>query len=306
MALKPCPRCGKLISDKAERCPKCGLDVRNFSSPGNSQGTQNIRSSSIIEKTAINNSFTQLPINEMSFQHTLPINKEGSFYVGNQSYIEPPKKSKTGLWICVSIILAVGIGAAIWIPVHLHNEKLKAKQLALLEQHRLASIAMAEAEGVRQKISQKSPNNDELNIQSPRVNNNPYFLDEQTAINFITNYHEAIKLGKADSFFEEDNIDFFNLKHVDKKEILKHLEKSTKIKSKHEYDWKTLKIYSLSDGEYRITFASKYYIFYDSKTDIYRLVSELILSPNKKIRSIKDLETIKVESEITPQEAIGT
>ena len=120
--MKPCPRCGKMISDKATKCPQCGLDVNNISSTGNSQDPQNIN---------------RPPVNEWSSQQ------------GQPPFIEPPRKSKKGLWIGLIILLAVGIGAAIWIPVYRHNEKLKAEQLAIIEQHRRDSIAAVEAELAR-------------------------------------------------------------------------------------------------------------------------------------------------------------
>ena len=30
MAMKECKECGKEISDKAKRCPSCGVDTRNW------------------------------------------------------------------------------------------------------------------------------------------------------------------------------------------------------------------------------------------------------------------------------------
>ena len=148
MSLKPCPQCGKMISDKAERCPKCGLDVRSLYSAENSQATQNINNPPINEKTAINNTSTQPPNNENpSHQGDPSFIKEPPY--NEVSYIEKPKKSRSGLWISVCIILAVGIGAAIWIPVHLHNEKLKAEHLALLEQQRLDSIAAVREDSIK-------------------------------------------------------------------------------------------------------------------------------------------------------------
>lgn len=136
----------------------------------------------------------------------------------------------------------------------------------------------------------------DLRVKSREANNTPHILDEQAAIKFITDYHKAIRLGEADTYFEENDIDFFSLKHVDKKDILNELKKSTKVNSKHEYDWQTLKIDPLSRGEYKLTFTSMYYIFYETRTDVYEIISEFILSPNHKIRSIQDLRTTKVKS----------
>ena len=136
MALRPCPRCGKMISDKAEKCPHCGLDVKNFSSIGPSQELQNV---------------SPPPTTEYRIPQGSPQVTENNSYEGNYPYIEPPKKSRTVLWIFLGIIIAVGIGAAIWIPIHHHNEKMKAEHLALLEQQRLDSIAAVEAELARQE-----------------------------------------------------------------------------------------------------------------------------------------------------------
>ena len=134
MALKPCPRCGKMISDKAERCPQCGLDVKNLNSAHNPQYQQNNSHPTIIDRPLQQG---QPTIIDRPSQDEYP------------TIIEYPKKSKRGLWIFLSIILVVGIGAAIWIPIHHHNEKLKAEQLAIIEQQRLDSIAAVE-EQIRQ------------------------------------------------------------------------------------------------------------------------------------------------------------
>ena len=115
MALKPCPQCGKMISDKAERCPKCGLDLRNTSEQAKAPDAQNILQQPLIEKPTAN---------EGSEYRSNPTIIERHYQSGQPTRIDKPKKSKRGLWIFLSIILAVGIGAAIWIPVHLHNEKL--------------------------------------------------------------------------------------------------------------------------------------------------------------------------------------
>ena len=140
MALKPCPRCGNYISDKAVRCPKCGLYLRNTSGQAKAPDAQNISQQTLNEKPTAN---------EGSANRSNPTIIERPYQSGQPARIDKPKKSKTGLWIFLCIILAVGIGAAIWIPVHHHNEKLKAEHLALLEQQRLDSIAAVEAELAR-------------------------------------------------------------------------------------------------------------------------------------------------------------
>ena len=148
MALKPCPRCGKMISDKAERCPQCGLDVMNINSAQNPQNQQPKSRPTIIDKP--------LP----QGQPTIIEKPSQDEYT---TLIEQPKKSKKGLWICLCIILAIGIGAAIWIPVHRHNEKLRAEHIALLEQQRLDSIAAVEAELARlEQIRQDSIRQDSI------------------------------------------------------------------------------------------------------------------------------------------------
>ena len=149
MALKPCPQCGKMISDKAEKCPKCGLDIKNLYSAENSQGTQNINNPPINEKTALNNTSTHQPSNEGPFNQGVSSSINEPSYNEVSSYKENPKKSRTGLWICVCIILAVSMGAAIWIPIYKHNEKIKAEQLARIILHRRDSIAAVEAELAR-------------------------------------------------------------------------------------------------------------------------------------------------------------
>ena len=115
MSLKPCPQCGKMISDKAERCPKCGLDLRNTSEQAKAPDAQNISQQPLIEKPTAN---------EGSAYRSNPTIIERHYQSGQHAWIDKPKKSKRGLWIVLSIILAIGIGAAIWIPLY-HNQKLK-------------------------------------------------------------------------------------------------------------------------------------------------------------------------------------
>ena len=156
MALKPCPQCGKMISDKAERCPKCGLDLRNTSEQAKAPDAQNISQQPLIEKPTAN---------EGSAYRSNPTIIERHYKSGQPARIDKPKKSRIGLWICVCIILVVGIGAAIWIPVHFHNEKLKAEHLALLEQQRMDSIAAVEAELAR--LEQHRKDSIKINFRSP-------------------------------------------------------------------------------------------------------------------------------------------
>ena len=136
------------------------MDVKNINSAHNPQYQQNNSHPTIIDRPLQQG---QPTIIEKPSQDEYP------------TIIEHPKKSKKGLWIFLSIILVVGIGAAIWISIHHHNEKLKAEQLALIEQQRLDSIAAVEAELAKleqlrlDSIRQNSIKDEEANRIHPKM-----------------------------------------------------------------------------------------------------------------------------------------
>lgn len=121
-------------------------------------------------------------------------------------------------------------------------------------------------------------------------------------IDFISEYYAAARYYAAErkgdliSYFEYDDITFFDLEHVDRSAILKRFQNVKQRRTEHDFDWKTLDIVLLSSGAIRAIYSFDYYIYYDTKTDKYRITSEMVISANKKIKSIKDLETIKVDS----------
>lgn len=112
MALRDCPECGKKISDKAERCPHCGVDPR--------KARENVAPErKPVEAT------TAYGSNE-------PNNGSGG--------------GKKKLWLILVPLILIGIGIAIWVPVYQHK---KAEELARIEQMRQDSIAAVEAELAR-------------------------------------------------------------------------------------------------------------------------------------------------------------
>lgn len=193
--------------------------------------------------------------------------------------------SKTLLITIISILVVAAIAICCWMIITNNLDERRSERKYRVDDE-----------------NQSQSYNNETNATNPyNVAADPHNLDEHTAIEIITGYLNAVKTGNAGQYFEEEDINFFDQKHLDKKEVLKLLENVDKTKSKHEFDWKTLKITPLSGGEYRVTFISNYYIFYESRTDKYKLSSEFILSPNLKIRSIKDLNTTKLESIPNPE-----
>ncbi|MCH5318212.1 MAG: zinc ribbon domain-containing protein [Paramuribaculum sp.] len=112
MALRDCPECGKMISDKAERCPHCGVDPRKE------------RENVAPERKPVE-ATTAYGSNE-------PNNGSGG--------------GKKKLWLILVPLILIGVGVAIWVPVYQHK---KAEEQARIEQMRQDSIAAVEAELAR-------------------------------------------------------------------------------------------------------------------------------------------------------------
>lgn len=124
---------------------------------------------------------------------------------------------------------------------------------------------------------------------------NPYgvFASTDSIIEFISGYYNSIVKGNYISYFENNNINFFDLVQVDRHAVAKRLDKANK-NVKWDYDWTTLNISKLSSGSIKAVYSFDYYIYYKSRTDRYRITSEMIITTNKKICSIKDIETHKI------------
>lgn len=114
--------------------------------------------------------------------------------------------------------------------------------------------------------------------------------------NFITGYYQAVSNGNYISYFEKHNVTFFDLIGVDRTEIEKRLNNHNYMNVAWDYDWSTLKWSSLPSGAIQAIYSFDYYIHYKTKTDKYHITSEMIISPNQKIQSIRDIETIKIYS----------
>ena len=146
MALKPCPQCGKMISDKAEKCPQCGLDIKNFPPEEISSDIHDVGNTSIIEKSIISD-------NSEPIEQAVLTEK----YLSVENPIVNKKKNKTRkwLWFWLCFTWLVGIGAAIWIPIYRHNEKLNDRELVLKEMQRLDSVADVESKKLELINNQK-------------------------------------------------------------------------------------------------------------------------------------------------------
>ena len=120
--------------------------------------------------------------------------------------------------------------------------------------------------------------------------------DELAVKKFIAGYYDAIGNGEYLSYFDGDDITFFDLEHVDKSAIKKRIDATTNQRTHHEFDWSTLDITMIPSGMMRAVYSFDYYIYYESRTDEYRITSEMIITTNWKIHSIRDTETVKVNS----------
>ena len=128
------------------------------------------------------------------------------------------------------------------------------------------------------------------------VSFDPSDISETQIRTFISGYYDAIDNGNYLSYFEDNDVTFFDLEHVNKDAIQKRMNGTTKRDTKHVYDWSTLNISNLPSGDIKAVYSSDYYIYYQDRTDKYRITTEMIISPNQKIRSIKDIKTNKIGS----------
>lgn len=206
------------------------------------------------------------------------------------------RKSNNWIWILVAFAVGIGIGLAIWIPMIYHDNSHD-------NSHNSSSTNYTSTENksyyhgkVNNKAKDKLNKKETDNLSNSKNKIPRQRIDASTAIDLITGYHNSIYNGNSASYLEDDGIDFFSLKNVDKETVLKHIKKASQKNSEHDYDWATLQIIPLSSGNTKVLFESDYYIYYETRTDKYRLKSEFIFSPDLKIKSIKDLETNKVAS----------
>lgn len=121
----------------------------------------------------------------------------------------------------------------------------------------------------------------------------PIFKNETEAINYIVSYYNSFLQGNVLDYFEEDNITFFDIVNGHKSDIQKRL-KNIDRSVKWDYDWSTLKIIQLPSDETMLVFSFDYSIYKPTYTDRYRITTEMIVNSNKKIVSIRDLQTEKL------------
>ena len=137
---------------------------------------------------------------------------------------------------------------------------------------------------------------DEIIDDTPIIISRPMEREYFNVEKFIRDYYTAVENGDYLSYFEYDDITFFDLEHVDREAIKKRMSHTSKYPTSREYDWATLETETLPSGAVRAVYSCDYYIHYQTRTDKYRIRSEMVISPRQKIQSIKDLETVKVGS----------
>lgn len=125
---KYCPECGNPLVGNEKFCPHCGTPVNSVSNR------------TLFENPTANDGSAP------GGNHTLI---DRPYQSGQPTLINKPKKSKTGIWFWIGFLIPIGIGAAIWIPIYQHNEKIKAEQLAKIQKHRRDSVAAVKAELAR-------------------------------------------------------------------------------------------------------------------------------------------------------------
>ena len=138
MAFKYCPTCGKQISDKAPVCPQCG---RVFNSKPISDQLPLKTHRPIEDKAATINT----PKGNLSPQpsHNIPLPPNGNHNTNK------PSKRKSWFWILLGIVVCIGIGVVVWVPLNRHRKQIKEEEQARLEQLRQDSIVALEAELAR-------------------------------------------------------------------------------------------------------------------------------------------------------------
>lgn len=122
--MKYCPGCGNPLYGNEKFCPRCGT-------PQNSGGNQ-----THIEPPTGNGGWPQGG-NATRIDRPYP--------PGQPTRMNRPNKPKSGIWFWVGFLIAIGIGAAIWIPIYHHNEKTKAEEQARIQQHKRDSITAVQA-----------------------------------------------------------------------------------------------------------------------------------------------------------------
>lgn len=120
-----------------------------------------------------------------------------------------------------------------------------------------------------------------------------FFANKEDAIEFITGYYKAVINGNCITYFADKDITFFDLVRVDRTAVEKRISKSNKNVD-WDFDWSTLKMTVLSSGTTIAVYSFDYYIHYKTRTDKYHITSEMVINLNRKIQSIRDLETIKL------------
>lgn len=155
------------------------------------------------------------------------------------------------------------------------------------------------AYNVYKRISGKTDTNIEYLLfndrskQSMKMVSYGAFAGKEDIIAYITGYYRSIIKGNYISYFENSDITFFDLKRVDRNAVIQRLDKANRNVN-WDYDWATLKITPLLSGAIMAVYSFDYYIHYKTRTDKYRITSEMIISSNRRIKSIRDIETIKV------------
>ena len=289
MALIKCTECGHTVSDRAMKCPKCGAPIQKKEEvivPPVQNTVQVAKASPKMQETQ-----AKLPKTEEE-----PPKEEVSVSASGKVYNMNGTKAKGGskVWIGIVLVLLVAGGGFFIDKIMADKNEEEAEQgYSDMWEEELPMMDGEVEEYVEYEVADSDAYMYEEMDSVADVYRNDVGLDVKK---FVKGYYDAVVDGSYLSYFEYDDITFFDLEHVDREAIKKRMSHTSKYPTSREYDWATLETETLPSGAVRAVYSCDYYIHYQTRTDKYRIRSEMVISPRQKIQSIKDLETVKVGS----------
>lgn len=124
------------------------------------------------------------------------------------------------------------------------------------------------------------------------------FANRDSIITFIEGYYGAIINGDGVSYFDDGDITYFDLEHTNKDVLKKRLDLEHR-ESSFEFDWTSMDIVLHLSSDSIVVAVYSFDLNRQNEsgtTDKYHIKSEMIISSSRKIKSIKDLQTEKIES----------
>lgn len=140
----------------------------------------------------------------------------------------------------------------------------------------------------------KSDSDEELVI--PAQTEYGPFDNAYELIEFISGYYHSIEDGSYSRYLD-DTVMFFG-KQMSRRTIVERTERLNRDKQgfDFDFDWSTLHTTPMPSGAVKANYSFDYYIHYLNRTDEYRIIAEMVISPYRKIQSFTDLKTVKVGS----------